>query len=72
MSAAGADAYRVEVDDRGGRWTARILDENGAAVFERACADEAEARLFASTVRQHLDWLSPERFRRYYRLPGPA
>jgi hypothetical protein len=37
-------------------------------VSERACADEAEAELYASTVRQHAGWLSQERFREYYRL----
>jgi len=41
-------------------------------VHERACRDGAEARLFASTVRQHIYWLSPERFREYYRLPAPG
>ncbi len=34
----------------------------------RACADEVEARTFASTVRQHIEWLSEETFRGYYRL----
>jgi hypothetical protein len=34
--------------------------------------DEAEARTFASTVQQHIYWLSPEKFREYYRLDEPA
>jgi hypothetical protein len=62
--------YRVEVVREDGGWAAHILDGKGEVVFRRACADEGEARLFESTVRQHLGWLSPERFRRYYRLPG--
>ena len=61
--------YEVTVDESGGRWTVHIVDAAGGSVFQRACSDEAEARMFASTVRQHLRWLSPERFRRYYRLP---
>jgi hypothetical protein len=28
-----------------------------------------EARTYASTVRQHLEWLSEAAFRRYYLLP---
>ena len=62
-------AYEVRVEETGGRWTVHIVDAASAPVFQRACSDEAEARMFASTVRQHLRWLSPERFRRYYRLP---
>lgn len=61
--------YDVRVEESAGRWSVHIVDPAGARVFERACSDEGEARLFASTVRQHLRWLSPERFRRYYRLP---
>jgi hypothetical protein len=61
--------YRVEVaSDRGG-WTVRIVTGDGEEVFRRACADETQARLLESTILQHLRWLSPERFRRYYRLP---
>lgn len=49
-----------------------ILDPEGSTVFTRACGDEVEARTFASTVRQHIDWLSPSKFQEYYRLPEPA
>jgi hypothetical protein len=45
-----------------------ITDGAGAVVAERACADTAEARTYASTVRQHIYWLSPEKFREYYRI----
>ena len=45
-----------------------ILDPEGEVVAERACRDGAEARTFASTVRQHIYWLSPQKFREYYRV----
>ncbi|MFN2543293.1 MAG: hypothetical protein ABR600_01810 [Actinomycetota bacterium] len=61
--------YAVAVSDGSGGWRVAILDPSGAEVFERACSDEAEARAFASTVEQHVGWLSEERLRRYYRLP---
>ncbi|MGH2722875.1 MAG: hypothetical protein ACRDI0_01185 [Actinomycetota bacterium] len=61
--------YRVEAEREEGEWTVRIVDDGDREVFRRACADEAQARLLESTVRQHLRWLSPERFRQYYRLP---
>ena len=65
--------YTVRVDDHGGAgWRVVILDPDGSHVSERACSDEAEARTFASTVRQHIYWLSEDRFRQYYRLPEPA
>lgn len=64
-----ANRYRAEIAREGGSWTVRILDPAGAAVRSRACRDEAEARDFASTVRQHIGWLSERRFREYYRLP---
>ena len=63
--------YRVEVDGSEG-WRVLILDASGRQVFERACPSEVEARTFASTVEQHLGWLSEEKFRRYYRLPEPS
>lgn len=62
-----ANRYRVRVEGAGG-WRVLILDPEGRPVSERACADEAEARLFASTVSQHVRWLSEARFRRYYGL----
>ena len=48
-----------------------ILDPAGREVFERTFADETEARAFASTVEQHIGWLSEEKLRRYYRLREP-
>jgi hypothetical protein len=38
--------------------------ENGFGVEVRG----GEARTYASTVRQHIFWLSPEKFREYYRI----
>ena len=60
--------YSVRVENGSGGWSVHILDPGGAAVFTRACGDEVEARTFASTVRQHIDWLSPVKFQEYYRL----
>jgi hypothetical protein len=71
MSAA-EDGYDVKVRVADERWRVLIHDPSGAAVAERACGDAAEARTFASTVRQHLYWLSADKFREYYRLPEPV
>lgn len=68
-AAAAPNDYRVDVRRDDGGWTVTILGPDGGAASVRACADEAEARTFASTVRQHLYWLSEETFRAYYRLP---
>ena len=63
-------SFQVELDDADGGWRVRIRDASGAVVSERACRDGAEARTYASTVRQHLYWLSPDAFRSYYRIEG--
>jgi hypothetical protein len=65
------NGYRVQVEDDGTAWRVTILDPVGAPVAERVCGGETEARIYASTVNQHIDWLSDEKFRRYYRLPDP-
>jgi hypothetical protein len=49
-------------------WSVSILDPEGREVAVRACRDETEALTFASTVRQHIAWLSEARFREIYRL----
>jgi hypothetical protein len=64
---APANRFTVDVREDGG-WSVAIVDPDGADAFVRACRDEAEARTFASTVRQHVGWLSEERFREIYRL----
>ncbi|GIU99544.1 MAG: hypothetical protein KatS3mg014_1160 [Actinomycetota bacterium] len=63
-----ANRYRVEARRAPTGWSVAILDPEGREVSVRACRDEAEALTYASTVRQHIHWLSEETFRRYYRL----
>ncbi|MEA2554942.1 MAG: hypothetical protein QOI60_273 [Actinomycetota bacterium] len=63
-----SNAYAVELRDTPSGWRVAITDPHGAVAAERACRDGAEARTYASTVRQHLYWLSPEKFREYYRI----
>jgi hypothetical protein len=53
-------------------WSVAIFDPEGREVAVRACRDETEARTFASTVRQHIAWLSEARFREIYRLAEGA
>lgn len=65
---AAANRYGVELRRGEDGWSVAILDPEGREVSVRACRDEAEALTFASTVRQHIYWLSEETFRRYYRL----
>jgi hypothetical protein len=62
--------YSVRALDADG-WRVVILDPTGRTVFERSCSGEGEAESFRSTVEQHLEWLSEDKFRRYYRLTGP-
>jgi hypothetical protein len=65
---SGENGFGVEVRGGEGTWRVAILGPNGDVVAERACHDGAEARTYASTVRQHIIWLSPEKFREYYRI----
>jgi hypothetical protein len=60
--------FGVEVRGDEGSWRVAILSPDGEVVSERACRDGTEARTYASTVRQHIYWLSPEKFREYYRI----
>jgi hypothetical protein len=62
-----ANRFTVEFRDASG-WSVAIVDPDGRDAFVRACRDENEARRFASTVRQHIGWLSEERFREIYRI----
>jgi len=66
--AAGSNGYAVALRDTPSGWRVIITDPHGGVAAERACRDGAEARTYASTVRQHLYWLSPEKFREYYRI----
>jgi hypothetical protein len=83
MSAPEVEAgkrFSVEVRDgedgqgigQGMGWSVAILDPEGREIALRACRDETEARTFASTVRQHIAWLSEARFREIYRLTEGA
>jgi hypothetical protein len=64
--------YSVEVAKVDLGWEVRILDPSHTVASTRPCVNEAEARTFASTVAQHIYWLSPAKFREYYRLADPA
>ena len=60
--------YTVRVNQGSSGWDVQILRPDGAVAFTRSCSNEPEARTFASTVQQHIYWLSPEKFADYYRL----
>jgi hypothetical protein len=64
----GTDGYLVRLAEASDGWRVAIEDPAGVVVMERACSDASEARTFASTVRQHIYWLSPAKFREYYRI----
>ena len=69
MSTVAPEANRFTVQVRDGSGcSVVIVDPQGRDAAVRACRDEAEAQTFASTVRQHIGWLSEERFREIYRL----
>jgi hypothetical protein len=65
---AGENGYDVRIEDAPSGWRVVIRDPDGQVVGERPCRDGAEARTYASTVRQHIYWLSADKFREYYRL----
>jgi hypothetical protein len=66
------NGYSVRVRDAKGSWSVAIVDPQGREVSVRVCRDETEAVTFASTVRQHIAWLSEPRFREIYRLAEGA
>ncbi len=68
MRAEGENRHAVRVQEGADGWIVAIVDSSGGVVGERACRDHVEARTYASTVRQHIYWLSPETFRAYYRV----
>ncbi len=71
MSEQGGNRHTVRAVRGDGGWEVQILTPPGEVAWSRACVDETEARTFASTVQQHLYWLSEDKFREYYRL-APA
>ena len=66
------NGYSVQVREEKGSWSVAIVDPQGRKISVRACSDETEARTFASTVGQHIGWLSEPRFREIYRLAEGA
>ena len=69
MSEREGNGYSVHAAEGGGGWEVQIVDPATRVVSTRHCVDQAEARTFASTVQQHIYWLTPGKFREYYRLP---
>jgi hypothetical protein len=65
---AGENGFGVEVRQDPPGWNVAIVDPEGRTVAERSCDHAAEARTYASTVRQHIYWLSADVFRAYYRI----
>lgn len=70
VNSAEPNSYGVALTKSGDVWRVSILDFAGQPVSDRSFSSEDEAGTFASTVRQHIDWLSEERFRDYYRIEG--
>lgn len=60
--------FGVELHEGDGGWEVRILDPEGAVAWTRFCGDVTAARTLASTIRQHVYWLSPGKFREYYKI----
>jgi hypothetical protein len=65
---AEGNGFGVQVLESATGWRVAIVDRAGDVVAERACGDHVEARTYASTVRQHIYWLSADKFREYYRI----
>jgi len=66
-----SNEYSVKMSQSDLGWEIQISEPGGAVLWTRACADETEARTLASTVQQHIYWLSPAKFREYYKLTEP-
>ncbi len=66
----GDNGFRVVVREDPHGWRVTIVGPDGGMLSERACRDGAEARTYASTVRQHIYWLSEEKLRSYYGAEG--
>lgn len=62
------EGWEVRVEAAGDVWRALLVNDAGMVLLERPFETEERARLFASTVEQHMGWLSEARFRQYYRL----
>jgi hypothetical protein len=64
----GENGFDVRIVNHDASWRVEIVGPDGRVESDRTCRDGDEARIFASTVRQHIYWLSGEKFREYYRL----
>ena len=62
--------FGVELKEGERGWEVRIIDPEGAVAWRRSCGNVTEARTLASTIRQHIYWLSPGKFREYYKITG--
>lgn len=65
---AEPNSYGVAMAGSSESWRVAILDQAGQPVSERVFSAEDQAMAYASSVRQHIGWLSEERFRDYYRI----
>jgi hypothetical protein len=72
VESSDPNPYSVRVQSGKQGWEVHIMGPTARIVWTRHCADEAEARTFASTVQQHIYWLSPAKFAEYYKLAEPA
>ena len=69
---AEPNPYSVHVRSGEQGWEVNIVGPSAKVEWTRHCSDEAEARTFASTVQQHIYWLSSAKFAEYYKLAEPA
>jgi hypothetical protein len=66
-----SNEFGVDLREGRGGWEVRILDPKGAIAWTRFCGDMTTARTLASTIRQHIYWLSPGKFCEYYKIAEP-
>lgn len=64
------NGFGVELHEGDRTWEVRIIDPRGGVAWTRSCGNLTEARTLASTIRQHIYWLSPGKFREYYKIAG--
>lgn len=65
-----SNEFGVELHEGERGWEVRIIDPDRVVAWSRACGNVTEARTLASTIRQHIYWLSPGKFREYYKISG--
>jgi hypothetical protein len=62
--------FGVELHESELGWEVRIVAPGGGVGWTQSCGNVTEARTLASTIRQHIYWLSPGKFREYYKIAG--